>query len=53
MKRSHRQWHRRVWLLLAPLLVAVMGLLLLARTELPINAELPTALVPPAAQQGG
>jgi hypothetical protein len=53
MKRSHRRWHRRVWLLLAPLLLLVIGLAVLLRNAEPRNAALPATLLAPAAQQGG
>jgi hypothetical protein len=52
MKRSHRKWHRMAWVLLAPLLAAVIGLALVSRVAVPGNAELPTSLVAPAAKQG-
>ena len=53
MKRSHRRWHRLAWLLLAPLMVLVIGLVLALRSAEPRNGEFPAALVAPAAKQGG
>ena len=53
MKRGHRKFQRRAWLLLAPLLAAVIGLALLWRSAEPRNTGLPAVLVAPAAGQGG
>ncbi len=52
MKRAHRKWHRRTWLVLAPLLAVVIGLALVSRVAEPVNSELPAFLVAPAAKQG-
>ena len=53
MKRSHRQWHRRVWMLLLPLLVVVLGLATWWRSAEPVNSALPLAVPAPVPTQGG
>ncbi len=53
MKRAHRQWHRLAWLVLTPLVAAVVGLALAWRSAEPVNADLPAVLLAPAAKEGG
>ena len=53
MKRNHRQWHRRVWMLLLPLLAAVLGLAVWWRSAEPVNGTLPHTVPAPVAAQGG
>ena len=53
MKRTHRQWHRRGWMLLLPLLAAVLGLAVWWRTAEPVNSALPAAAAGPVATRVG
>lgn len=49
MKRKHRQWQRRAWLLLAPAAGAMLVLALMYRQDVPANIEWPAFLVAPVA----
>jgi hypothetical protein len=51
MKRAHRKWQRRAWVLLAPAAAAVIALALLWRSDVPTNADWPGFLAP-ATQAG-
>jgi hypothetical protein len=53
MKRTHRKWQRRVWLLLAPSAAAVIILALLWRSDVPANADWPGFLAPVSLTGGG
>jgi hypothetical protein len=52
MKRTHRRWHRRAWVLLAPVLLLVIGLAMALRPAEPHRADLPASLQAPATGQG-
>lgn len=52
MKRAHRKWQLRAWLLLAPSAAVVIALALMWRSDVPANADWPGFLAP-AAQTGG
>jgi hypothetical protein len=45
VKRAHRRWHRRVWVVLAPALAAVLLLSLWLRSDWPTNADVPAPVV--------
>ena len=45
MKRAHRRWHRRGWLVWAAVLLVLIVAALWARTAVPANADWPAALV--------
>jgi hypothetical protein len=45
MKRAHRSAHRLIWLVLAPLLAAILVFSLMVRPGLPVNEALPFDLV--------
>ena len=44
MKRAHRSAHRLIWLLLAPVLTAIIIVALQVRPTAPVNDALPEAL---------
>ena len=44
MKRTHRSAHRLIWLLLAPILAAIVIIALQVRPAAPVNDALPEAL---------
>ena len=44
MKRAHRSAHRLIWLLLAPVLAAIIVIALEVRPDAPVNDALPEAL---------
>jgi hypothetical protein len=39
MKRAHRRWHRRIWLVLPLLLAAILGAALWVRPPTPPSGE--------------
>ncbi len=45
MKRGHRKWHKRIWLLLGPILFVLLGLDLSLRPDAPVNNVLPQILM--------
>lgn len=45
MKRAHRKLHLTIWLLLAPLILAVLALAVLERPSEPVNEALPPQLI--------
>ena len=45
MKRTHRSAHRLIWLLLAPLLLAILALALWTRPGEALNETLPPDLI--------
>lgn len=53
MKRAHRRWHRLAWLLLAPVLVAVLGVAAIVRTVEPASADVPAPLHAAPVAEGG
>ncbi len=53
MKRAHRKWQRRAWLLLAPGAAAVVVLALLSRSDVSANADWPGFLAPASNTGGG
>ena len=53
MKRAHRKWQQRAWLLLAPGAAAVVVLALLWRSDVPANADWPSFLAPASLTGGG
>lgn len=53
MKRVHRKWQRRAWLLLAPSAAVVVVLALLWRSNVPANADWPGILAPASLNGGG
>lgn len=53
MKRAHRRWHRRAWLLLAPVLVAVLGAAVVVRTGEPRGTDVPAPLHAAPVAEGG
>jgi tripartite-type tricarboxylate transporter receptor subunit TctC len=52
MMRGHRRFHRRVWLVLAPLLAALVGVAVDGHVEATGNDDWPVLLVVPAAAGG-
>ena len=44
MKRAHRNAHIGLWIVLTPLMAAIIFLAVSLRPVAPVNAELPTAL---------
>jgi hypothetical protein len=53
MKRAHRRWHRLIWLIAAPAIVAVLGVAVGERSAQPVGSALPAALLPDAVSEGG
>jgi hypothetical protein len=53
MKRAHRRWHRLIWLIAAPAIVAVLGVAVGVRPAQDVGAVLPEALLPDAVSEGG
>lgn len=49
MKRAHRRNHLIIWILLVPILIAVLYLSIALRPGEPVNEELPAELVEEAA----
>ncbi len=47
MMQAHRHWHLGLWLVLGPLMLAVMWLALSLRPEAPVNDTLPAGLTAP------
>ncbi|MEM7329001.1 MAG: hypothetical protein AAF437_09695 [Pseudomonadota bacterium] len=45
MKRAHRKSHLLLWLLLGPLMFAIIALAVLNRPAAPINDALPDTLI--------
>ena len=45
MKRSHRTVHRLLWLILVPVMAAILIVSLKARPDDPTNPELPALLI--------
>ena len=52
MKRAHRKAHLLVWLLIAPVLGAIIYLAVVNRPEAPVNPELPAELILEDSQEG-
>lgn len=53
MKRAHRRWHRLIWLIAAPAIIAVLGVAVGERSAQPVGSALPAALLPDAVSEGG
>lgn len=53
MKRVHRKWHRRAWLLLTPAAAVVTWLALVSRADVPANADFPAFLEKALATESG
>lgn len=52
MKRVHRKWHRRAWLMVAPAAALLITLALWHRAEAPVNNTWPAVLAAPAVKAG-
>lgn len=44
MKRAHRTLHQIIWLVLGPVMAAILWLAVTLRPAEPVNDELPTSL---------
>jgi hypothetical protein len=53
MKRVHRRWHRRAWLLVTPAAAVVLWLALVSRADMPANADFPAFLKKALAKGSG
>jgi hypothetical protein len=53
MKRSHRRWHRLIWLIAGPAIISGLGVAVSVRSAQPVGAALPAALLPDVVLEGG
>ena len=51
MKRAHRRSHLILWLVLTPVLAALLVLAVKVRPDAPVNDTLPAALTGPLAEE--
>lgn len=45
MKRAHRRSHLLIWLILGPVILALLALAVMVRPDAPVNDALPASLI--------